>query len=106
MATTPAGEVWYASLAGDHIAKIDTTTGAATVIDPPKPGSGPRRIWSDSKGVLWVSLWNIGAIGRYDPVAKSRKTYQLPNATHGRYSHYAEHKNRDWTTDLSAHATT
>jgi virginiamycin B lyase len=104
MATTPAGEVWYASLAGDHIAKIDTTTGAATVIDPPKPGSGPRRIWSDSKGVLWVSLWNIGAIGRYDPVAKSWKTYQLPKATHGCYSIYVDDKNRVWATDWSANA--
>jgi hypothetical protein len=48
--TTPSGEVWYASLAGDHIARVDTATGAATVVDPPKPGVGPRRIWSDSKG--------------------------------------------------------
>lgn len=64
--TTPSGEVWYASLAGDYIARIDTETGAATVVDPPKPGSGPRRIWSDSKGLLWVSLWGAGGIGRYD----------------------------------------
>ena len=38
--TTPSGDIWYASLAGDHIAKVDTTTGAVTVIEPPKPGSG------------------------------------------------------------------
>ena len=29
IATTPNGEVWYASLAGDHIAKIDTVSGDA-----------------------------------------------------------------------------
>src|SRR5712691_5097111 len=58
--STPSGEVWYASLAGDHIARIDTTTGAATVIEPPRPGVGPRRVWSDSKGIVWVSLWNAG----------------------------------------------
>ena len=52
--TTPSGEVWYVSLAGDHIARIDTETGAVMVVDPPKPGSGARRIWSDSKGILWV----------------------------------------------------
>ena len=28
IAATPSGDIWYASLAGDHIAKIDTTTGA------------------------------------------------------------------------------
>src|ERR687887_2153856 len=38
IATTPAGDVWYASLAGDHIAKIDVTSGDATVVDPPRKG--------------------------------------------------------------------
>ena len=69
--TTPSGDVWYASLAGDYIARIDTATGAATVVDPPKPGVGPRRIWSDSKGVLWVSFWYAGELARYDPAAKT-----------------------------------
>src|SRR5215470_14304818 len=36
--TTPNGEVWYASLAGDHIAKIDTVSGDALMVPPPKPG--------------------------------------------------------------------
>jgi virginiamycin B lyase len=58
--TTPTGEVWYASLAGDHIAKIDTVSGDALMVPPPKSGVGPRRIWSDSKGLLWVSFWNTG----------------------------------------------
>ena len=69
--TTPNGDVWYASLAGDHIAKIDTVSGDALMVPPPKPGVGPRRIWSDSKGLLWVSFWNTGEVGRYDPIAKS-----------------------------------
>ena len=66
--TTPNGDVWYASLAGDHIAKIDTVSGDALMIQPPKAGVGPRRIWSDSKGLLWVSFWNTGEVGRYDPI--------------------------------------
>src|SRR5690606_5667307 len=45
IATTPSGEVWYASLAGDHIARIDTTTGEATRFDPSTPDQGARRIW-------------------------------------------------------------
>ena len=47
---TPAGDVYYASLAGSHIARIDRATGAATVIDPPTAGQGARRVWSDSQG--------------------------------------------------------
>ena len=38
--TTPNGDVWYASLAGDHIAKIDTVSGDALMVQPPKPGVG------------------------------------------------------------------
>ena len=73
--TTPSGEVWYASLASDHIAQIDTATHAVTVVEPPRKGVGPRRIWSDSKGMLWSSFWNGGGIGRYDPMKKSWTTY-------------------------------
>jgi len=64
IATTPRATSGYASLAGDHIARIDTASGAVTVVEPPKPGVGPRRVWSDSKGMLWVSFWHAGEIGR------------------------------------------
>ena len=73
--TTPGGDVWYASLAGDHIAKIDTVSGDALMVPPPKPGAGPRRIWSDSKGLLWVSFWNTGEVARYDPLNKIWKVW-------------------------------
>src|SRR6187399_3462329 len=34
IATTPGGQVWYASLAGSHIARIDVSSGKATVRRP------------------------------------------------------------------------
>ena len=104
IATTPSGEVWYASLAGDYIARIDTATGAATVVDPPKPGVGPRRIWSDSKGLLWVSFWHAGELARYDPAAKTWKTYALPKSRSGCYSVYVDDKDKVWVTDFVANA--
>jgi virginiamycin B lyase len=104
IAATPAGDVWYASLAGDYIGKIDTATGNVTVVDPPKKGSGPRRIWSDSKGMLWVSLWHTGEVGRYDPAAKTWKTWALPKSGSGCYSVYVDDKDRVWLTDFVANA--
>ena len=65
--TTPSGQVYYASLAGNHIARIDAATGAATVIEPPTAGQGARRVWSDSRGRIWVSEWNAGQVGVFDP---------------------------------------
>jgi virginiamycin B lyase len=104
IATTPSGDVWYASLAGDHIAKIDTVSGDVAVVQPPKPGVGPRRIWSDSKGLLWVSFWHTGEIARYDPQAKIWKVWSLPKSKAGAYSIYVDDKDKVWVTDFTANA--
>src|SRR5207237_5279216 len=74
------------------------------VIDPPRPGVGPRRIWSDSKGVLWVSFWNTGQVGRYDPAAKAWKTWSLPKSESGAYAVYVDDKDKVWLTDFTANA--
>ena len=100
IAATPSGDIWFVSLAGNYLAKVDADSGAATTIDPPTPGAGPRRVWSDSKGILWVSLWNAGAVGRYDPAAKTWKVYPLPKSTAGCYSVYVDDKDRVWLTDF------
>ena len=102
--TTPNGDVWYASLAGDHIAKIDTVSGDALMVQPPKPGVGPRRIWSDSKGLLWVSFWNSGEVGRYDPINKAWKVWGLPKATSGCYAVYVDDQDKVWLSDWNSNA--
>jgi virginiamycin B lyase len=101
---TPGGEVWFASLAGDYIGRIDTATGAVTVVDPPRRHAGPRRIWSDSKGMLWVSFWNAGGVGRYDPATASWKVWSMPKSTSGTYAVYVDDKDRVWATDWAANA--
>jgi virginiamycin B lyase len=101
---TPAGEIWYASLAGDHIAHVDRATGEATVVEPPRKGVGPRRIWSDSKGMLWVSFWNRGGIGRYDPATKTWTTFPMPQSKSSTYAVYVDDRDRVWATDWAANA--
>jgi virginiamycin B lyase len=102
--TTPSGDVWYASLAGDHIAKIDTVSGDALMVQPPKPNVGPRRIWSDSRGLLWVSFWQSGEIGRYDPQTKTWKVWSLPKSKGGAYAIYVDDKDKVWVSDFLANA--
>jgi virginiamycin B lyase len=101
--TTPGGDVYYASLAGNHIAQINTETGEATVIEPPTPGQGARRVWSDSRGRIWVSYWNTGQIGRYDPAGKAWREWKLPGNAHA-YSVWIDDKDRVWLTDWSINA--
>jgi virginiamycin B lyase len=66
--TTPNGTVYFASLAGSYIAKINPANGSAIVIEPPTPDQGARRVWSDSQGKIWVSEWNAGKLGMYNPM--------------------------------------
>src|SRR4029450_9496409 len=56
--TTRDGQVFYASLAGSHIGRIDHRSGAAEVLEPPTGDQGARRVCSDSRGRIWVSEWN------------------------------------------------
>ncbi|HSK39137.1 MAG TPA: hypothetical protein VK943_05155 [Arenibaculum sp.] len=81
--TTPEGEVYYASLAGNHIARIDIKTGEATVIEPPTPGQGARRVWSDSQGRIWVSEWNAGQVSVFDPASGEWPSWKLPGEVWG-----------------------
>lgn len=101
--TTPAGDVYYASLAGNHIAHIDVDSGAATVIEPPTKGQGARRVWSDSRGRIWVSYWNTGQVGMYDPATKSWREWKLPGNAHA-YSVWVDDQDKVWLTDWSTNA--
>ncbi len=103
IATTPSGEVWYASLAGNHIARIDVDTGVATVIEPPTPNQGARRVWPDSRGRLWVSYWNTGHVGMYDPAARTWREWRLPGNAHT-YSVWVDPADKVWLTDWSSNA--
>jgi virginiamycin B lyase len=102
--TTPSGEVYYASLAGNHIARIDTETGHATIIEPPTPGQGARRVWSDSQNRVWVSEWNSGQVSLYDPSTQQWQSWKLPGEKPKAYSIYVDERDIVWLTDFTANA--
>src|SRR5262244_1466585 len=57
--TTPEGRVFFASLAGNYLGRIDIETGTTTVLEPPVPRQGARRVWSDSRGGLWIPVGTV-----------------------------------------------
>ena len=65
--TTPSGAVYYASLAGSYLGRIDVARSTVRVLQPPTRNQGARRAWSDSKGRIWVSEWNAGKVAVYEP---------------------------------------
>src|SRR2546427_925960 len=102
IAAAPDGTVYYASLAGSYIARLDPVTGAATVIEPPTPKQGARRVWADSKGNVWVSEWNAGQVGRYDPVTNTWKEWRLPGKNPGAHAGYVDERDSVWVSGFGA----
>jgi virginiamycin B lyase len=104
IAATPDGQVYYASLAGSHIARIDLDSAAAEVLEPPTARQGARRVWSDSLGKLWVSEWNAGQLARYDPASGEWTEWRLPGANPQPYAVYVDEQDIVWLSDFGANA--
>ncbi|MEO7741342.1 MAG: hypothetical protein ABIR98_00210 [Usitatibacter sp.] len=102
--TTPQGEVWFCSLAGSYIARIDTRSGQVAVVEPPTPDQGARRVWSDSRGRIWVSEWQSGNLSMHDPAARSWKTYKLPGDRPRCYAVYVDEGDQVWSSEWSGNA--
>ena len=104
IATAPDGVVYYASLAGSHIARIDAQTGKAETIEPPTRQQGARRVWPDSKGRIWVSEWNVGQVAMHDPATNRWREWKLPGARPLAYAVYVDESDMVWLSDFGANA--
>jgi len=100
IATTPTGAVYFASLAGSYIARIDTATGAATVIEPPIPRQGARRIWSDSQGGLWISEFLAGQLARFDTNQNTWRSWRVPGDKPEPYGVFVDQHDVVWVSDF------
>jgi virginiamycin B lyase len=101
---TPDGTVYFASLAGSYIARIDGASGAAKVIEPPTRGQGARRVWSDSKGNVWVAEWNSGQLSRYEPAGGKWAQWKAPGEAPRIYAVYVDETDKVWAAEWSAQA--
>ena len=102
--STPAGEVWWCSLAGSFIARIDRKTGDSAVVEPPTPRQGARRVWSDSQGRIWVSEWLSGQLSMYNPADKRWRAWKLPSEGPRAYAVYVDERDKVWVSDWGSNA--
>ena len=100
--STPDGTPWFASLAGSYVARIDTASGAARVIEPPTPRQGARRVWADAGGRVWVSEWSSGNLSRYDPASGAWKSWKAPGRAPHVYAVYVDEAGKVWASEWSA----
>jgi virginiamycin B lyase len=101
---TPDGRIFYASLAGSHVAWIDLKEDIASPIDPPTPGQGARRVWSDSKSQIWLSEWNAGQLGFFSAHVNLWKEWKIPGPNPMPYAVYVDDQDIVWLTDFGANA--
>jgi virginiamycin B lyase len=102
IATTPEGGVFYASLAGSYLGQIDRDSGRAAVLEPPTAGQGARRVWSDSRGRLWISEYVAGRLGRYDPATRRWREWPLPGDAPQPYAIYVDDRDIVWLSDFAS----
>jgi virginiamycin B lyase len=101
---TPEGEIYFSSLAGSYLGAIQRATGEVAVIDPPTAAAGLRRAWSDSNGRIWVSEWNAGQVGVFDPETNAWREWPLPGEGAQAYAVFVDETDAVWLTDFTANA--
>jgi virginiamycin B lyase len=101
---TPDGSLYFASLAGSYLGRIDPASGTAQVIDPPTPDQGARRTWADSKGRVWISEWNAGKVGMFDPATRQWREWRLPGNDPHAYAIFVDGRDIVWLSEWSANA--
>lgn len=104
IASTPDGDIYYASLAGSYVGKIDLEEASTSIVGPPTTNQGARRVWSDSLGRIWVSEWNTGQVSVYDPKDDSWQTWGLPGDNPSAYAVYIDELDAVWLSDFGGNA--
>jgi virginiamycin B lyase len=100
---TPDGDIYFASLAGSYVGAV-APDGTITVLEPPTAGQGARRVWSDSMGRIWVSEWNAGQLGRYDPATGEWDEWPLPGESPSAYAVFVDDADIVWVSDFGGNA--
>ncbi|GAB0102746.1 hypothetical protein JMUB6875_17160 [Nocardia sp. JMUB6875] len=74
----PDGAVWFCTLLGGYLGRIDTATYAVTRIPLPQLLAGGHELVVGSDGALWYPEFVTNRAGRYDPRTGEQREYELP----------------------------
>ena len=73
-------------------------------MQPPTAKQGARRVWSDSRGRIWVSEWLSGNLSMHDPASGQWRTWRLPGERPRAYAVYVDERDFAWVSDWGSNA--
>jgi len=74
------------------------------VVQPPTRDQGARRVWSDSRGRIWVSEWNSGQLSMHDPASGTWRAWMPPGDRPRTYAVYVDARDIVWVSDWAGNA--
>ena len=74
------------------------------VVEPPTKNQGARRVWSDSKGRIWVSEWLSGNLSMHNPASNTWSAWKPPGDGPRPYAVYVDERDKVWISDWGSNA--
>ena len=104
ISTTTNDTVYYSSLAGSYVARINLESGNSSVLELPTADQRARRVWPDSQGRIWVSEWNAGQLAVYNPITGEWNEWRIPGDNPMPYAVYVDENDIVWLSDFGTNA--
>jgi virginiamycin B lyase len=100
MAADRDGSIWYASYAGNYLARIEDKSGKIETFPMPADADGPKGIAADARGRIWCTSFKDGSLARFDPATRKWATFQAPGRNSKLYGITIAPNGMIWTSDI------
>ncbi len=98
------GMVYFVSLAASYLGRINPTSGQLSILRPPSPRQGTRRVCGDADGRLWITGWDSGNLLGYDTRTMEWRVFRLPGVRPKPYAVYVDERGKVWLSDVASNA--
>lgn len=100
MAADRDGTIWYASYAGNYLARVDDKTGKSETFPLPAEADGPKGIVVDARGRVWCASFKDGTLARFDPAEKRWSVFRAPGNNPKLYGLGVAPNGMIWASDI------
>src|ERR1043165_4836272 len=100
MNITAKGDIWYDSVTGNHLAKIDTAAGHRNVVVPRAPS--PDGMTITPKGDIWYASPAGNHIAKIDTATGNATVVEPPTPNQAARRVWSDSKSRIWVSEWNS----